>query len=345
MRFDTELIAEFFMDLASFLIFCAAIYVVVILFFKFKYKIKNNSNSRTRYYSWTKYSQYNNNRSNKNHKKSRRTYKPNHKYPETYSAVDGHNCKSLSEKIIDDYFFKHGIKHLAEDYINIKIRKFKYDWYLPDADVYVEFFGYQGERYNKSRREKEEFYKKLNLKMIAIEPKDLLNAGRFLKRKFQKYWFEIVDQSSKEFKADFRNMEEIRSGIKLMDEVSFFDLYLLVNNEFLKRKETRDLLIKTEGKFHRNKGKGPYVARYFFNQKSGLKGKYERDFSITKTKWLNNKDAYEAEFRGSVEVGTVLEMRIKAEHQPTRGKEYRIVTSNPLKILKKISWREAQKLA
>ena len=42
-------------------------------------------------------------------------------------------------------------------------------------------------------------------------------------------------------------------------------------------------------------------------------------------------------------------MRIKAEHQPTREKEYRIVTADPLKILKKIlkkiSWREAQKLA
>ena len=44
-------------------------------------------------------------------------------------------------------------------------------------------------------------------------------------------------------------------------------------------------------------------------------------------------------------MGTVLEMRVKAEHQPTREKEYRIVTSNSLKILKKISWREAQKLA
>jgi hypothetical protein len=62
------------------------------------------------------------------------------------------------KKIVDDFLFRHGIKHLAEDYINVKIRNFKYDWYLHDADVFVEFFGYQGERYNKSRRDKEEFY-------------------------------------------------------------------------------------------------------------------------------------------------------------------------------------------
>jgi hypothetical protein len=214
--------------------------------------------------------------------------------------------------------------------------------------VYVEFFGYHGERYNKSRREKEEFYRKLNLKMIAIEPKDLLNAGRFLKKKFQKFWSEIVSQENLEFKINLQNAEEMHSSIQLMNESDFFDLYIPINNEFLKRKETRDLVIKTEGKFHRNKGKGPYVARYFFNKKSGVNGRYERDFSITKTKWLNdkiNRDAYEAEFKGTVEVGTVLEMRIKAKHQPTREKEYRIVTSDPLKILKKISWREAQKLA
>jgi hypothetical protein len=277
-------------------------------------------------------------------------YKPHHKYPETYSAVDGHKCKSLSEKIIDDFLFRHGIKHLAEDYINVKIRKFKYDWYLPEADVYVEFFGYHGERYNKSRREKEEFYKKLHLQMIAIEPKDLLNTGRFLKRKFQKIWSGIANQDNLEFKPDYQNIEEIRSTIRLMNESDFADLYKLVNNEFLKRKETRDLIIKTEGKFHRDNGKGPYVARYYLDAKSGMDGKYERDFNVTKTKWKNDKtdnNTYEAEFHGSVVVGTVLEMRIKAEHQSTREKEYRIVTSesNPLKILKKISWREAQKLA
>ena len=45
----------------------------------------------------------------------------------------------------------------------------KYDWYLPEIDVYIEYWGYFGKDYMKRKEEKLDLYRKGKLKLISIE--------------------------------------------------------------------------------------------------------------------------------------------------------------------------------
>ena len=96
------------------------------------------------------------------------------RYPSIYKCNDGHVVRSLSELLIDNYLHQNDIKHLYEDYvIRNSSKQYKYDWFLPDKKIYLEFFGYSGRLYNKRRLEKEKFYFSNHLNMISIVPEDL----------------------------------------------------------------------------------------------------------------------------------------------------------------------------
>ena len=117
------------------------------------------------------------------------------KYPSSYICLDGHKVRSLSELLIDDFFHRHGINHEYEDIIlksvNSQEKQLKYDWYLPDVEVYVEFFGYSGNRYKKNTEEKINFYRKHNLTMIALKPEHLANLQESIPEIFKEYWSDI----------------------------------------------------------------------------------------------------------------------------------------------------------
>ena len=116
-------------------------------------------------------------------------YRP--KYPSKYLCLDGHYARSLSEVVVDNCLHINGIHHDSEGEIlkkNSENRKFKFDWYLPDSDIYIEFFGFSGKKYHKNRKEKEKFYKRHRLKMITLEPEDLANIEKSLKNKLGKIW-------------------------------------------------------------------------------------------------------------------------------------------------------------
>jgi len=106
-------------------------------------------------------------------------------YPGAYICDDGHKVRSLSELVIDNALSKYNIKHNYEDYISKKSDepKFKYDFYLPDYDVYIEFFGFSGRNYFRNKKIKENFYKQKNLKLIVFEPKDLAEINKSLREK------------------------------------------------------------------------------------------------------------------------------------------------------------------
>ena len=77
------------------------------------------------------------------------------KFPSFYYCVDGDKVRSLSEVVIDDCLTRNNVKHVYEGIIEEGARKFKYDWFLPDSNTYVEFFGYSGKKYAETRKEKE----------------------------------------------------------------------------------------------------------------------------------------------------------------------------------------------
>ncbi len=117
-------------------------------------------------------------------------------YPSSYICQDGHKVKSLSELLVDNYFYRHGIKHEYEDVILKTLgpdeKKYKYDWYFPEVDVYIEFFGFSGNKYKQNTEDKINFYRKHHLTMIALRPDDLANVDESLPEKLGEFWDKVI---------------------------------------------------------------------------------------------------------------------------------------------------------
>jgi hypothetical protein len=94
---------------------------------------------------------------------------PNSKRIQLFKCLDGHFVKSKGELIIDNYLTILGIDHIYEKTIKIKGNNVKCDWYLPDNDIYIEYWGSSGQKYNKRKKEKLKLYKIANKKLISIE--------------------------------------------------------------------------------------------------------------------------------------------------------------------------------
>lgn len=104
-----------------------------------------------------------------------------------YKCLDGHLVKSRGELIIDNYLNKLGLKHIYEDTIYVGGKPVKYDWFLPDFHVYIEYWGLNSKKYLKRKDKKLRLYKKGNLKLISIENSDLYNIYEVLFRKLKKF--------------------------------------------------------------------------------------------------------------------------------------------------------------
>lgn len=102
-------------------------------------------------------------------------------------AKDGHECLSLSEKKIDDWLYKHGIKHIKEpEYpLNKNLNPnglLRADWKV--NKYYIEFFGLNGQiDYDRKIFLKKNLACDLNLKLIEIYNEDL----KFLDIKLKKF--------------------------------------------------------------------------------------------------------------------------------------------------------------
>ena len=86
---------------------------------------------------------------------------------------DGHMADSISEKIIDEWLFVNKINHERnKKYHNVN---FNCDFYLPDYNIWLEYFGLMGqvEEYDKGIELKRQIVKDNNLNFIEIVPNDL----------------------------------------------------------------------------------------------------------------------------------------------------------------------------
>ncbi len=87
----------------------------------------------------------------------------------SFKCLDGHIVKSKGELIIDNHLHHLGLEHEYENIIEIQGNSVKYDWYLPEYEVYIEYWGYFGKNYMKRKEEKLKLYQKGKLKLISIE--------------------------------------------------------------------------------------------------------------------------------------------------------------------------------
>lgn len=111
---------------------------------------------------------------------------------QTKKAKDGRRVRSLSEKIIIDYFFDNFIRVVYEKsvpYINEKGEDTTLhpDFYLPDYDLYIEFNGLNNKSYLKKKGYANKIYQEKGLKVEILESKDIDDIEETLSRILAKY--------------------------------------------------------------------------------------------------------------------------------------------------------------
>jgi len=111
---------------------------------------------------------------------------------------NGEEVKSISEKKIANYFKENEINYVYEKDLMGKFLFWDYkitapDFYLPDYDVYVEFWGlveandeWTRMKYVKNMKRKIAIYHENNIKFISLYPKNLENLDWIFRAKFKK---------------------------------------------------------------------------------------------------------------------------------------------------------------
>jgi len=95
------------------------------------------------------------------------------RYPEGfYKTEDGHLVRSKVEREIDNFLFQNSIRHVYEHPLPGE-QEFYCDFYLPDYDLYIEYWGGEGEeQYERRKRKKLEQYRRHGLKLFEIHKED-----------------------------------------------------------------------------------------------------------------------------------------------------------------------------
>ena len=110
----------------------------------------------------------------------------------TKKAKDGRFVRSLSEKIIIDYFFDHYIRVVYEKtipYINEKgeEKELHPDFYLTDYDLYIEFNGLTNKSYLKKKNYANKIYQEKGLKVEVLESEDIDDIETTMEKLLSKY--------------------------------------------------------------------------------------------------------------------------------------------------------------
>lgn len=131
-----------------------------------------------------------------------------------YTTLKGEKVRSKSERDIADWLYRHNIKYIYEPEINLKDFNFKPDFYIPQANLYVEHVS----KKSYSLRDKEEqFHKagKLYVKTFESMTKDSTLFNRALDRIISGHLSENYSpENALSFEEEFKTYhEEIRKFI------------------------------------------------------------------------------------------------------------------------------------
>jgi len=106
-------------------------------------------------------------------------------------AIDGHLCDSISEALIDNWFYKNKILHERD--VHYPKTHHKADWavFIKNKRIFVEYFGLANDsfRYDRTIKEKKKLCYKNKIPLIAIYPQDIYPKEFLednLKEKFKK---------------------------------------------------------------------------------------------------------------------------------------------------------------
>lgn len=111
------------------------------------------------------------------------------KFPPTIRASDGHMVRSRAEAMIDAWLYESRIVHAYERLVRVE-QKMYCDFYLPEYDLYIEFWGLESNPKYKVRKERKlEIYRQNELRLIEIKDEHINNLDDYLMSQLVKFGY------------------------------------------------------------------------------------------------------------------------------------------------------------
>lgn len=122
----------------------------------------------------------------------RRNFETQVETNKTIEARDGTLVQSRGEKKISEWLTTKGIAYRYDSKYRI-IAEFQIrpDFYLPELDLYIEYWGMDTPQYKMSMYKKQTLYQQQGKKLISVYPKDLPTLDQLLTSKFRFFGFNL----------------------------------------------------------------------------------------------------------------------------------------------------------
>ncbi len=129
----------------------------------------------------------------------RRNFETQVELNKAIEARDGTVVQSKGERLIAEWLSAHGLAYRYDAKFRI-IGEFQIrpDFYLPELDVYIEYWGMDTPQYKMSMYKKQTLYQQEGKRLISVYPADLPRLGAVLAAKLGVFGF-VVSQSSQRF--------------------------------------------------------------------------------------------------------------------------------------------------
>lgn len=96
--------------------------------------------------------------------------------------------QSQGERRIGNYLAENGIRYVYDERFRIAASAIlRPDFYLPEFDLYIEYWGMDTDDYLERRREKQFLYQRAGKKLISLTPDDLPQIEAILEEKLARY--------------------------------------------------------------------------------------------------------------------------------------------------------------
>ena len=122
----------------------------------------------------------------------RRNFETQVELQKTVEARDGTLVQSVGERRIAEWLTQHKIRYRYDAKFRI-IGEFQIrpDFYLPELDVYVEYWGLDTPQYKMSMFKKQTLYQQEGKRLISVYPDDLPRLGALLAAKLSMFGFTV----------------------------------------------------------------------------------------------------------------------------------------------------------
>ena len=133
----------------------------------------------------------------------RRNFETQVEVNKTIEARDGTVVQSKGERSIAEWLTAHGLAYRYDAKFRI-IGEFQIrpDFYLPELDLYIEYWGLDTPQYKMSMYKKQTLYQQEGKRLISVYPKDLPVLDRLLSDKLRGFGFSVQPSASEAKSGD-----------------------------------------------------------------------------------------------------------------------------------------------